>query len=182
MTRIACYYPKSVFAHGDPLLPAATERLAIAGERLCTVLAALDDESLQERPAIGTWSPGEVSDHLILATGRLAKVVKRACEDRPPPVMPMGELGAAGKPVSPSIAEPRPGRAREELIADVRLTVGELSRAVQLAGELGKLDRMSLCHSFFGELTTLECLQMAGWHFEHHLRQLPQDSSVSGAG
>ncbi|MEX2540963.1 MAG: DinB family protein [Trueperaceae bacterium] len=179
MTQIDSYYPKSVFLQTDSSLPTALERLADAGGRLRAVLETLDDEALRSSPVGGKWSPAEVSDHLILATGLLAKVVVRACGDRSPPVMPKGELSSEGKPVSPPLVVPRTGRAREELVADLRQTVEDLERAVRRASDLGKLDRVALSHSFFGELSVLECLQMAGWHFEHHLRQLQRDFAGS---
>ncbi|MEX2536887.1 MAG: hypothetical protein WD273_14925 [Trueperaceae bacterium] len=38
------------------------------------------------------------------------------------------------------------------------------------ARESGRLDETCLVHSFFGEMTVAECLQLAAWHFQRHFR------------
>jgi uncharacterized damage-inducible protein DinB len=169
---ITSYYPKSVFTGRYPGLDEATTGLDGASEGLCSLLEKLSDDALQQRAASGKWSTAEVADHLVLVNEVLARSVSRACFDLPPVVLPQGYLSDEGKALSPAQSEPRAGRTRSELLVDVRRTAADLIEQAERAGELERLDVVGLVHSFFGEMTALECLQLAAWHTERHVRRL----------
>jgi hypothetical protein len=170
--QISDYYPKSYFTGRHPGIEGAATELGAACQRLCSLLENLSDDELQRPFAPGKWSPAEVADHLVLVNEVLAQSVAGACAGFPPIQLPKGYLSDEGKALSPPQGEPRPGRGRSELLVDVRRTASDLIAQAERAHELERLDVVGLVHSFFGEMTALECLQLAAWHTERHVRRL----------
>lgn len=172
-SRIAEYYPKTVFSKRYPGLTEAVSGLTSASERLCGLLADLTPEDLQRPVAPGKWSPAEVADHLVLVNELFVRVIDSAqVPGSSPYLMPKGRLGEDGKAISAPEGEPRSGRAGEELSADIRRSTAALLESARHAREVGKLDEVCLVHAFFGDMSAAECVQMAAWHMGRHLRKL----------
>lgn len=174
MRAIESYCPKAILRSGRASRAEAGECLRTGTARLLGVLEAVAEETLRRPVAPGKWSLAQIADHLVLVNQLLASLIDRACLGKPAPVMAMGMLSDEGRPVAPEATLPRDGRLRAELLRDAADAERVLLDAVARAAEQGALDQACVCHGFFGELTTLECLQLAGWHVEHHLRQLPE--------
>lgn len=170
---IADYYPKTVFSKRYPGLAEAVHGFSSATERLCELLAELSDEDLQRPLSAGKWSPAEVADHLVLANRLFTRCVASAGDPSATILsMSKGRLSADGKAIAPTDLEPRPGRNREELIADTRRAAESLLAEGQRARVEKRLDEPCLVQAFFGEMSALECVQLAAWHMVRHVRKL----------
>ena len=171
---ITSYFPKSVFDRRFSSVGEAAVGLDAGCEEVIARLQGLTAAELDTPRAPGKWSAAEIVDHLVLANRLFCRALGTTFAGTPPPVMPRGHLSEDGKPVAAPEAEPRAGRSRAELTADLRESTTGLVDLGKRLDAVGKADAPCLVHAFFGQLTVLECLQLAAWHMRWHLRQLPQ--------
>lgn len=171
------------------LTPKTREILARMGDDRARVLArvaGLSREQMDHRPSAGSWSIGEVLQHLALAheaTAKLmANLLRRAREeDAPRDPEPAGSMLTAiddvvpgveeGKAPAPERVTPRSYVAPEESLARLDASRRRLEETV---GELSAFDLRGLRfpHPFFGELDAYQWLLVTGWHERRHARQI----------
>ena len=120
--------------------------------------------------APGTWSPAEVSEHVLKVNVALSKTLHLLRRDEPPPEGPRtpGVLkdGRAQAPIFSHPGAPAPW-------AELEPAWLEMER--RLLAEVAQTSRWyerTRFHPYFGDLNALEWVQAGALHMAHHRRQL----------
>jgi hypothetical protein len=151
------------------------ERLDGSRRDLLALVDGVGDEILFRQPTSEVWSVGLIAEHIARAEDSAARAIRwlrrraNGEELTPPPARP-GTLRSDGRPLAPSLVEPRGGMSREEIVSML-----DSSRRfmIEQAIESGPLldASFTLFHPFFGELTGLGWVRVAAFHEPHHLKQ-----------
>lgn len=167
--EIAAYYPKAFLARQGASPDEVAERLRQVGAAFLAALEPLDDAVFARPVAVGKWSPAQIADHLVRANQLFARAIEGASADGETLRMARGRVTADGRAIAPAEQEPIPNRVRGDLMRDFQTSLERLIGA----GQRAEPGMICLEHSFFGEMTVLEVLQLAAWHVRHHTKQLP---------
>jgi uncharacterized damage-inducible protein DinB len=162
-------------------------------ESFLAALETLDDELWAREPAPGKWSPGQITEHLVLSYAAMRRELAGGVGLRLrstfwrrflirwrflPMVLKQGRLprGApAVREIRPD-AEPRP---RSVAAPDLREQAKRFEEELTQARDRGE---GRLTHPFFGRLSPPEALRFVAVHAAHHRGQLPQAQSREGRG
>jgi predicted RNase H-like HicB family nuclease len=169
MPEIQDYLSKAFLEQQGKTLEEVLENLASAKAEFTT---KLEQANLYEPVATSKWTPAKIADHLNTANSFFAVCLERALKDKPPIVMPKGHVTQDGRAINPG-QEPRANLSREDLQRNHEIAFEALTRYAKKL-ETPEL-QMKICvtQSFFGELSTLEVLQLCAWHTRHHAAQIP---------
>ncbi len=144
---------------------------------LCTTLAAFSNEQINTVPFEGSWTAGQVAEHIIIAVGGAPQVCQgetqislRAEDDKIEPLRAFF-LDFTQKYTSPDFALPTGTRHdKAEILAAIKHIEKEFENAANT------LDLTLTCLSFelpgFGHLTCFEWLDFGLTHAQRHIRQL----------
>lgn len=141
------------------------------------ILAAFEPEQINVVPFEGSWTPGQVGEHILMAEGGIPETLlgPTSYTDRPidehVPLLKSIFLDFEAKYKSPEFIIPSPGpHDQEKLLTTFREQRAEIKR---IAAEE---DLTVTCTSFafpqVGELTRWEWLQFALCHSKRHTHQL----------
>lgn len=166
-----------------PGWPARVEQHRTAAARFLAASAAIEAPAWAAAPTPGKWSPGQITEHLLLTYDAMlreldggvgmrlrlswwrrawirARYLKLVLRD--------GRLPSG----APAVREIRPGpvaRPRDELLALFRDRAARFETG--LAGVRDSERRFT--HPYFGRLDPADALGLVAVHIEHHRKQLP---------
>lgn len=140
-------------------------------------VALFDAQNFNQIPYEGSWTAGQVAQHLKLANGNFAQVLNGdvADADRPIdqkiPILKDIFLNFQSKLQSPDFIKPQlVDYDREQMLAEI------ISLKQDLLKEIGSLDLSKECLSFemprMGRLTRLEAIYFIIYHTQRHTIQL----------
>jgi len=177
MPQISEYFDKSFLEREGSDLGTVLLSLERSKQKFLATLEGVPDEHLQLAPAEGKWSPAQIADHVVrvnqICVVALNLSLERAKNPTLPiPTAPKGRLSSEGKPIAPDEEQPRAGRTRAELVADLEQSVKQLEHIGPPIEAAGQLDKLARELPFFAPMTALELLRLASWHMRHHARQL----------
>ena len=124
-------------------------------------------------PADGRWSPAQVTEHVVIVSEGVARIVGLLLSGKPLRSVP-AEPGETidGRRVAPASLVPGAGSDWAELEPRWQASHAELSA---VAGHLEGADpSRRFPHPFMGELDAHDWLRMATFHIRHHRRQLAE--------
>jgi hypothetical protein len=148
------------------------------------IVEALDDAAWAREPAPGKWSPGQITEHLVLSYAAMRRELEGGVGLRLrttfwrrllirwrylPMVLREKRLPAGARAVReirPS-GEPRP---RTVAAPDLREQARRFEEELTRARDRG---RVRLTHPFFGRLGADEAMRFVAVHAAHHRGQLP---------
>lgn len=139
-------------------------------------LQTIPEETFFRQPDPETWSVALLMEHVALAEGSFARVIRRLRrvaqgEALEPVAVPAGEL-KGGKAQAPAIIRPKGGLSKAQIAQLLAEQRAFLLAEVEKSGELLE-HPATFPHPFFGELNGLGWLQTAVFHERHHLAQIP---------
>jgi hypothetical protein len=145
-------------------------------------LEAIPDEAFFRQPSPEAWSIALLMEHVALAEGSFARVIRRLRriaqgEVLEPLTVPAGEF-KEGRAQAPAIVRPKGGLSKAQIAGLLAEQRAFLLAEVEKSGDLLE-HPVTFPHAFFGELNGLGWLQTAVFHERHHLSQIP--SRLRGA-
>lgn len=146
-------------------------------DRLIQAIAGFSDDDFNVVPFEGSWTAGQVAEHLRLATGNLTglfygntTVTERNPEAKIQQTADLF-LNFETKLVSPDFIDPK--MMRYEKDAMIRFFTDTKAKMLQAAAEL---DLSMTCEDFglpvFGKLTRVEWIAFVIYHIQRHTLQL----------
>ncbi|PZF74129.1 DinB family protein [Taibaiella soli] len=157
----------------------STQELATAvkntGSRFIDSLSAFSEADMNKTPYEGSWTGGQVAEHIVKANGVELLFVPGTPSDRDPAqhVQAIRDifLNFDAKYKAPERLTPQDGfHAKEPLLNTLHHQWSKLENAVQTQ------DLSEMCGSFefpgIGKLTKLEVVNLIESHTQRHLRQL----------
>lgn len=171
MKQIEEYFPRELLERQGSTLDEAELSVWRAVDGFLNELESLAGDRLHRPLKEGGWSPAQFADHLYRVNLLYLDSIELAMHGEAPVEYPRGFLAADGGLVSPPEGEPVAGRPRQELTGDLRSSTAALVVAAREALAAGAGERVCHVNPYFGELTTLGCLQMAAVHARHHSRR-----------
>jgi DinB superfamily len=169
MPEIPEFLSKTFLEQQGKTLEEVLEQL---GQARIEFSAKLEQADLYEPVATSKWTPAKIADHLNTANAFFAVCLERALKDKPPIVMPKGHVTHDGRAINPG-QEPRANVSRTDLQRNHDIAFEALTRYAKKLETPALLTTICVTQSFFGELSTLEVLQLCTWHTRHHAAQIP---------
>lgn len=143
-------------------------------DKLCMVLAGFDDHSVNQVPFEGSWTAGQVTEHVIASVSMLPDAHTKPCnrfhDEKVLPLRTMF-LDFTIKMKSPDFILPTQAKHNKGALLE---TLGEIKRKHQMSVDV--LDMTALCMDFefpgLGYLTRYEWIWFFLVHTQRHTRQL----------
>lgn len=167
-----------------PLTPSPTyrefQRQSLASEFQATfdslshIVADFDQEALDSIPFEGSWSAGQVTEHILISASRIPDTrTGQAIRFHDQHVVPLRDLFLDFNrkfEASPSLLPAPAGHDKEILLQRIRQTA--LQHAATIA--TSNLDALCLDMEFpiFGNMTRYEWLRFIQYHTQRHLNQI----------
>jgi hypothetical protein len=181
----------------SPKLDEVIDALARSRAALLDAVRGLSQAQLDRRPAAGTWSPGEILDHVFRAergTARLAATRVPAALDAGLPLDPAPDASVmhrlddarvtdrSRRIAAPEFVVPAPGRGRDELLAGLEEARTALLDAVRPASRYD-LSAIVHPHPILGPLDLYQWLLFCHHHERRHTEQIREAlGQVRGSG
>lgn len=171
MKQIEEYFPRELLERKGSTLAEAELSMRRALDTFISEFESLTEEKAAAPLLEGSWSPAQYADHLYRVHLAYLDGIELAVRGEAAVQHPRGYLSADGGLLTLPVGEPVAGRARGEIVDDLRSSAAELIAAARGAVTAGAGERVCHVNPYFGELTALGCLQMAAVHARHHSRK-----------
>lgn len=151
-----------------------SEEIRKTNEEFINLISELTNEELNTVPFAGSWTAGQVADHIIKSTGGIPDNATEQV-DRPPDAQVEGIrrvfLDFSIKFKSPEFIIPAAGPFETDLLTAELDRIKKQNSAIALTRDLSRL-----CVDFalpgFGNLTRYEWLKFIVYHTQRHTHQL----------
>ncbi len=160
----------------DPRKEVLPEFDTVLGELLQT-LSSITQQQLNTVPFQGSWTAGQLAEHLILSNSGFAQIINgpvketERAPDEKVKTIKANFLDFTAKAESPDFVKPKNiGHKKEELLHSLQDIKATIKEAIQT------LDLSKTCLAFeipvYGFLTRLEAMHFVIYHTQRHLQQL----------
>jgi hypothetical protein len=143
---------------------------------ILTIAEALDDATFTDRPDPDVWSPALILEHVALAEGSAARVIRllRRTGGTAVPLpgqVRQGRTTPDGRPIAPDPVSPKGEMTRERVLESLESNRAGVLAELEQSGDLLEAPG-GFPHPFFGPLNILGWLRFLAWHEPHHIAQL----------